>query len=61
MLVAFVAKTLELKMRYGGQELYDQLKRNKVQVNVHTDADWCKEYHGHSTAGRVIEMGGSIV
>jgi len=61
MLVAYVAKTPELKMRFGGQELYDQLKRNKVQVKVHTDADWCNEYHGHSIAGRVIEMGSGIV
>jgi len=56
MLVAYVAKTPELKMRFGGQELYDQLKRNKFQVKVHTVADWCKVYHGHSIAGRVIEM-----
>jgi len=35
----------------------DQLKNKSMIVRAYSDADWSKEYHGHSIAGRAIEVG----
>jgi len=30
-------------------------------VQADSDADWSKEHHGHSRAGRAIEVGGCLI
>ena len=40
---------------------YARLKNKSMIVRAYSDADWSKEYHGHSIAGRAIEVGGCLI
>jgi len=39
----------------------DQLKNKSMIVEAYSDADSSKEYHGHSIAGRAIEVEGYLI